>query len=246
MKQRSRNRHNSVVERLYRAHLRKLWLILALLSSPKLYSQADPDSRIVNQCSQIRELIVSASAFQYKNIMLEPRRKSHGYQSKDGWHFETTQFFTQLWWPGSTLCYIDFSEEKSDKQSRQTWQYVATIKNLASAAEAKQAFDRLNRQIDACRLPLNDSNIAVLKPLDFSKIADELPVAALDARLYPVKLLEPDTLQKGQEVVVMTAYEKSGKQYNAYMIVEFRWLNPIAKPIAVLADSAASKLQGLK
>ena len=86
----------------------------------------------------------------------------------------------------------------------------------------------------------------MLKPLDFNKIADELPVAALDARLYPVKLLEPDTLQKGQEVVVMTAYEKSGKQYNAYMIVEFRWLNPIAKPVAVLADSAASKQQGLK
>lgn len=228
------------------SHLCKLWVILGLLTSPKLYSQAYPDARIVSQCSQIRELIVSASAFQYKNIMLEPRRKSYGYQSKDGWHFETTQFFTKLWWPGSTLCYIDFSEEKSDQQYKQTWQYVATINNLASAGEAKQAFDRLNRQIEACRLPLNDSNIAVLKPLDFNKIADELPVAALDARLYPIKLLEPDTLQKGQEVVVMTAYEKLGKNYNAYMIVEFRWLNPIAKPVAVPADSAASKLQDLK
>ncbi|MCU0375352.1 MAG: hypothetical protein MUF24_08600 [Chitinophagaceae bacterium] len=217
-----------------------------LLFSPILYSQADTGLRTINQCSQIRELIVSASAYQFSNITLEPRRKSHGYQSKDNWHFETTQYFTRLWWPGSTICYIDFSEEKSTTQLKQTWQYVAAIKNMASAGEAKLAYERLNKQIAACRLPLNDSNIAVLKPLDFEKIEAELPVAALDARLYPVRLMEPDTLQKGQEVVVMTAYEKAGKQYNAYMIIELRWLNAIAKPVAALADSAVSRLPNPK
>jgi len=217
-----------------------------MVPSPNVYSQADTGLRGVSQCSQIRELIVSASAYQFNNITLEARRKSHGYQSKDGWHFETTQYFTRLWWPGSTFCYIDFSEEKSTNHSKQTWQYVAVIKNLASAGEAKIAFDRLNRQIAACRLPLGDSNITVLKPLDFDRIENELPVAALDARLYPIRLQEPDTLQKGQEVVVMTAYEKSGKLYNAYMIVEFRWLNPISKPVSVLADSAVSRLPAPK
>ncbi len=80
----------------------------------------------------------------------------------------------------------------------------------------------LNRQISDCRLPLNDSDIVVLKYIPMEKIKGELPVAALDARLYPITVKNADAVHPGQEVVIMTAYEKNGKWYSAYMIVEYR------------------------
>lgn len=64
---------------------------------------------------------------------------------------------------------LTLAKKKSTNHSKQTWQYVAVTKDLASASEAKLAFDLLNRQITDCRLPLGDSNITVLKPLDFDR-----------------------------------------------------------------------------
>ena len=71
-------------------------------------------------------------------------------------------------------------------------------------------------------MPLNDSNIVVLKHIPLEKIRGELPVAAIDARLYPITVKDADEASPGQEVVIMTAFEKTGRYYAAYMIVEYR------------------------
>ena len=99
---------------------------------------------------------------------------------------------------------------------------MAEFGNLKSREEAKQKFDYLNNQIAECRLPLSDTNITLLKPLPLEKIKDELPVAALDARLYPVTVKQSTAAEPGQEVVIMTAWERNSQLYTAYMIVEYR------------------------
>jgi hypothetical protein len=90
--------------------------------------------------------------------------------------------------------------------------------------DAKTKFELLNNQVAECQLFLSDTNITVLRPLPLSKIQDELPVAALDAKLFPVKVKDADAAQPGQEVVIMTAYERVGKLFSAYMIVEYRFV----------------------
>lgn len=185
---------------------------------------AQTDSVLHNPplCSAIREVIFSAHQHQFKNLMNTETKGSYGYQVQGSWRFETTQFETFLQWPGATKSYIDNSEERTDSSLHMIRQYVAEFKDLANTEEARRKFQLLNQQITECRILLADTNIAVLKPLALDKIRDDLPVAALDAKLYPVTIKEADAASSGQEVVIMTAYEKTGKYYNAYMIVEYR------------------------
>jgi hypothetical protein len=173
-------------------------------------------------CSTIREIIFSAHEKQFKNLMDATLKGSHGYQVRGSWRFESVQYETILQWPGATKSYIDNSEESTDSSFHLTRQYVAEFSNLLHADEARKKFELLNQQITECRILLADTNITVLKPLPLEKIKDDLPVAALDARLYPLTIKEADAASAGQEVVIMTAYEKSGKYFNAYMIVEYR------------------------
>lgn len=175
-----------------------------------------------NQCSVIREVIYSAHVKQFGNLILKELKGSHGYQVRGSWRFETVQYQSLLDWPGATKTYIDDSRENTDSTLTLTRQFVAEFAGLGSMEDARKKFDVLNRQITDCRLPLNDSNIAVLKPIPLHKIKDELPVAALDARLYPVSVQQADAASPGQEVVIMTAYEKIGRIFTAYMIVEYR------------------------
>lgn len=159
---------------------------------------------------------------QFENLILNELKGSHGYQVRGSWRFETTHYSSLIDWPGATKTYIDHSEEKTDSSLTFTRQFVAEFAGLGSMEDARKKFDVLNRQITDCLLPLNDSNIAVLKPIPLHKIKDELPVAALDARLYPVSVQQADAASPGQEVVIMTAYEKIGRIFTAYMIVEYR------------------------
>jgi hypothetical protein len=174
------------------------------------------------QCSPIREIIFSAHEKQFNNLMDREMKGSHGYQVRGSWRFETVQYESILMWPGATKSYIDNSEESTDSSHKIIRQYVAEFSGLKTLDDAKQKFELLNNQIAECRLFLSDTNITVLRPLPLSKIQDELPVAALDAKLFPVKVKDADAAQPGQEVVIMTAYERVGKLYNAYMIVEYR------------------------
>jgi hypothetical protein len=173
-------------------------------------------------CSSIREIIFSAHEKQFKNLMDAEMKGSYGYQVRGSWRFETTQYETILPWPGASKSYIDNSEERTDSSFQLTRQYVAEFKNLPTTEDARRKFELLNQQITDCRILLADTNITVLKPLPLDKIKDDLPVAALDAKLYPLTIKEADAASPGQEVVIMTAYEKSGRFYNAYMIVEYR------------------------
>ena len=186
------------------------------------YGQTVDSISPVNQCSAIREIIFSAHQKQFRNLMDKELKGSHGYQVRGSWRFESVQFASILEWPGATKSYIDNSEERTDSTYQLTRQYVAEFANLRSEEEARRKFELLNRQVAECRLPLGDSNIMVLRPLPLDKIEAELPVAAIDARLYPVRVKEADEAQPGQEVVIMTAYEKLGRLYSAYMIVEYR------------------------
>jgi hypothetical protein len=177
---------------------------------------------VIQQCSAIKEIIFSAYEKQFNNLMDKELKGSHGYQVRGTWRFETVQYASILEWPGATKSYIDNSEERTDSGFQLIRQYVAEYTGLPTADAARFRFEQLNRQVAECRVFLNDSNIHVLRPLALDKIQDELPVAALDAKLFPVTVREADAAQPGQEVVIMTAYERSGKLFNAYMIVEYR------------------------
>ncbi len=174
------------------------------------------------QCAAIRELIYSAYEKQFDNLLDKELKGSHGYQVRGSWRFETVQYQSLLDWPGATKTYIDDSRESTDSSSKIIRQFVAEFGTVKTREEAMQKFDFLNAQIAECRLPLSDTNITLLKPIPLEKIKDELPVAAIDARLYPVTVQQADAASPGQEVVIMTAYEKIGRIFSAYMIVEYR------------------------
>ena len=185
-------------------------------------AQAPDRTFAPTQCSAIREVIFSAHQKQFTNLLDKELKGSHGYQVRGTWRFETFQYASLLDWPGASKTYIDDSKESTDSSSKIIRQFVAEFGNLKSREEAKQKFDYLNSQIAECRLPLSDTNITLLKHLPLEKIKDELPVAAIDARLYPVRVKEATAAEAGQEVVIMTAYERNGQFYSAYMIVEYR------------------------
>ncbi len=176
----------------------------------------------IPQCAAIREVIFSASEKQFDNLMLDEGRGSHGYQVRGSWRFETVQYPSLLPWPGATRTYIDNSEESTDSSKKIIRQYVAEFAKITQEAAAIQKYKALNAQVAECRLPLGDSNIMVLKPIPLDKIKGDLPVAAIDATLYPVTIIAGTEASPGQEVVIMTAYEKIGRYYSAYMIVEYR------------------------
>jgi hypothetical protein len=186
------------------------------------YAQEVDRTFSATQCSAIREVIFSAHQKQFTNLLDKELKGSHGFQVRGTWRFETFQYASLLNWPGASKTYIDDSKESTDSSSKIIRQFVAEFGNLKSREEAKQKFDYLNNQIAECRLPLSDTNITLLKPLPLEKIKDELPVAALDARLYPVTVKQSTAAEPGQEVVIMTAWERNSQLYTAYMIVEYR------------------------
>lgn len=189
--------------------------------APAVPGQLAPKASLA-QCSAIREIIYSAHTGSFDNLLDMEMKGSHGYQVQGSWRFETVQYASLLQWPGAAKSYIDHSEEKTDSSHKLIRQFVAEYSGLKTAEEARGLFDMLNTQVSECRLPLSDTDIVVLKPLPKEKIKGDLPVAAIDARLYPVTIKKGDAARPGQEVVIMTAYEKNGKFYIAYMIVEYR------------------------
>lgn len=217
----------------------KVMVVFGLIVS-HAWAQQMETMVVVPQCSAIREIIYSAYEKQFNNLMDKTLKGSHGYQVRGSWRFETVQYATLLEWSGATKSYIDNSEEGTDTSYKLIRQYVAEFANLKTADEAKAKFLQLNNQIADCRLPLADTNVTLLKPLPLDKIEDELPVAALDAKLYPVRVKYADAAEAGQEVVVMTAWERNGKLYSAYMIVEYRLMQtgfPPMPPVPDIGDS---------
>ena len=211
-------RHRCVFEKIVASCFAILFLLQADAQSP----MRELNDFSYQQCSAIREIIFSAHEKQFDNLMDKEMKGSHGYQVQGSWRFETVQYESILIWPGATKSYIDNSEERTDSSHKMIRQYVAEFSGLKTLDAAKQKFDLLNNQVAECRLFLSDTNITVLRPLPLSKIQDELPVAALDAKLFPITIKDADAAQPGQEVVIMTAYERAGKLFSAYMIVEYR------------------------
>ena len=211
-------RHRCVFEKI----VASCFAILCLLQADAQSPMRELNDFSYQQCSAIREIIFSAHEKQFDNLMDKEMKGSHGYQVQGSWRFETVQYESILIWPGATKSYIDNSEERTDSSHKMIRQYVAEFSGLKTLDAAKQKFDLLNNQVAECRLFLSDTNITVLRPLPLSKILDEFPVAALDAKLFPVKIKDADAAQPGQEVVIMTAYERAGKLFSAYMIVEYR------------------------
>jgi hypothetical protein len=201
----------------------RMFTVIAFLTTFGISKAQEVDRTFAtNQCSAIREVIFSAHQKQFANLLDKELKGSHGYQVQGTWRFETFQYASLLDWPGASKTYIDDSRESTDSSSKIIRQFVAEFGQLKNRDEARQKFDYLNAQIIECRLLLSDTNITVLKPLPLEKIKDELPVAALDAKLYPVTIKQSSEAEPGQEVVIMTAWERNGQYYTAYMIVEYR------------------------
>lgn len=203
-------------------NVRWIYTVILVLVYGLSFGQQPDQAYATGQCSAIREVIYSAYEKQFNNLLDKELKGSHGYQVRGTWRFETFQYQSLLDWPGATKTYIDDSRESTESSSKMIRQFVAEFGPVKTREEAKQKFDLLNAQIAECRLPLSDTNITLLKPLPLDRIKDELPVAALDARLYPVRVKEATAAEPGQEVVIMTAFERNGQLYSTYMIVEYR------------------------
>lgn len=199
-------------------------LVLLLHGLPGLWAQLRPPEvvRGVQQCAAIRNLLYEASEKQLTTLIAEEGRGSRGYQTYGTWQFETVQFSSILNWEGASRTYIDHSEERTDSTYTLYRQFVAEYAPLPTAEEGRRFFDLLNTQIGDCKVFLKDTQLLLLQPVPLHKIQDELPVAALDARLYPVQVPEEREAQNNQQVNIMTAYERRGRSYSAYMIVEYR------------------------
>lgn len=174
------------------------------------------------QCAAIRNLLYEASEKQFKTLIAQEGRGSRGYQTHGSWHFESVQYSSKIAWAGASRTYIDHSEERTDTTHTLYRQFVAEYAPLPTLEEGRRFFELLNLQITDCRIMLKDTNLLLLQPVPLHKIQDELPVAALDARLYPVQVPEERGALHNQQVNIMTAYEKRGRAYAAYMIVEYR------------------------
>lgn len=173
------------------------------------------------QCATIRELVYAAANHQFETILLDREKGSFGYQTLGSWRFETTQFASLINWEGASKSFIDQSIETTDS-SRYSRQFVAAYENITTYDASLQQFYLLNQQINDCKWFLNDSNILILKPLPDNKLPPSLPPGLLQAKVYPVTIInEAENNPSNFDLTIMTAIEKIKNKFSVYLIVEY-------------------------
>lgn len=197
-----------------------LSIILILFSDNQLlFGQiilTDSD-HVTRQCSLIRELVSIGRKQHFAPIQKNEIGSTRGYKTDGSWEFKTTRYDAELHWPGANRNYLENYIDNTDTSNATTWQYIAEYTHVFSAASAKDIYIYLNRQIQGCRFPLDDSTAVDFEPLPDSMLPPDRPAILETASIYNLPVLG---LDKNSTIHVMVGIEKRVNDYNVCLIVE--------------------------
>lgn len=181
-------------------------------------SQLPSDSnRVTRQCSLIRELVSIGQQDHFASILDREIGSTRGYLPNGTWEFATIRYGSTMQWPGANRTYLENYNDKTDTGRRDTWQYIAEYNRISSAAAAAGIYAYLNKQIEGCRFPLNDSIDIDFEPLPASMLPPDRPAMLETASLYNLPMLGLDS---NSTIHVMVGMEKRSNSYNVSLIVE--------------------------
>lgn len=212
-------------------------LLLALMPffSLKLSAQILPSDtvRVSKQCSLIRELVTIGLEKHFATIQLQQTGSTYGYMPNGAWEFATLRYDADLKWPGANRSYLENYTDKTLAAETVSWQYVAEYNRLPNAAVAQRMYTYLNRQIEGCQFPINDSIQVDFEPLPSDSLPKDRPAMLETASLYGLPSLEKPT---ASSIHVMVGMEKrSNDNYNVCLIVENVVKATASKPSSVAA-----------
>lgn len=177
-----------------------------------------PDTnRVSRQCSLIRELITIGQQNHFATIMDREIGSTRGYRPNGSWEFATIRYDATMQWPGANRTYLENYNDKTDTAHSDTWQYIAEYTRIPNAAAATGIYAYLNKQIQGCRFPLNDSVDIDFEPLPASMLPPDRPAMLETASLYNLPMLGLDS---NSTIHVMVGMEKRTNSYNVSLIVE--------------------------
>ena len=199
----------------------RLLAIAIIVSTSQLLtaqSQLPPDSnRVTHQCSLIRELITIGQQNHFSTIQDREIGSTRGYQPSGAWEFATIRYGSTMQWPGANRAYLENYNDKTDTGRSDTWQYIAEYNRIPNAAAATGIYAYLNKQIEGCHFPLNDSTDIDFEPLPASMLPPDRPAMLETASLYNLPVLGLDA---NSTIHVMVGMEKTANRYNVSLIVE--------------------------
>jgi hypothetical protein len=200
------------------------WLFTLLITAGFVKSEATgqpqlpPDSnRVTRQCSLIRELISIGHQQHFAPIVDREIGSTRGYQPSGAWEFATIRYGSTMQWPGANRTYLENYNDKTATGIANTWQYIAEYNRITSATAAIGIYNYLNKQIEGCRFPLNDSTDIDFEPLPLSMLPPDRPAMLETASLYNLPRLGLDA---NSTIHVMVGMEKRANSYNVSLIVE--------------------------
>lgn len=206
-------------------HFQRLASPIILLTVAQLTLAQQAISSVTHQCSLIRELVTAGREQHFATIRNNEIGSTRGYQTDGRWEFKTTRYDAMLHWPGANRNYLENYTDNTDTSNATTWQYIAEFTHVPNAAAAKDIYTFLNRQIEGCRFPLDDSTAIDFEPLPENMLPPDRPAILETASLYNLPVLG---LDKNSTIHVMTGMEKRGYEYNVALIIE----NVVRKPLA--------------
>ncbi len=193
---------------------------MVLLSANKiLFAQTTlaENDHVTRQCSLIRELVTAGREQHFAPFQRNEIGSTLGYKTDGSWEFKTTRYDADLRWPGANRNYLENYTDRTDTGTATTWQYIAEYTHVPNMASAKDIYTYLNRQIEGCQFPLDDSTAVDFEPLPDSMLPHDRPAILETASLYNLPAL---ALDKNSTIRVMVGMEKRLYDYNVCLIVE--------------------------
>jgi hypothetical protein len=194
---------------------RPLFILFFLFIACQVFAQ--DSSKVTRQCSLLRELVTEGHEQHFAPIVKNEIGSTRGYKVDGSWEFLTTRYDAMLQWPGANRNYLENYTDRTDSGRQVTWQYIAEYTHVPSASSAKNIYTYLNRQIEGCRFPLDDSTNIEFEPLPDSMLPKDRPAILETASLYNLPVLG---LDKTSTIHVMVGMEKRRDEYNVCLIVE--------------------------
>lgn len=210
-----------------RTILRRFFIVIILIGSwQTLLAQITTNDSdfIARQCVLLRELVFVGQQQHFAPIQDKEIGSTRGYRTDESWGFTTTRYDANLRWPGANRNYLEYYTDKTDTSSLVTWQYIAEYTHVLNATTARGIYAYLNRQIEGCSFPLNDSTTINFSPLPDSMLPADRPAMLETASLYNLPVLG---LDKNSTIHVMTGMEKRINDYTVCLIIE----NVVKKPM---------------
>ena len=194
-------------------------LLTAIHFQLKAAAQVSPADtvRVSKQCSLIRELVTLGMEKHFAPIQLQQIGSTYGYMPNGAWEFATLRYDADLKWPGANRSYLENYTDRTTTAQSDTWQYIAEFTRLPNSLAATSMYLYLNRQIEGCSFPINDSLEVDFRPLPADSLPADRPASLETASLYGLPSLEKPS---ASVVHVMVGMEKRTNGYNVSLIVE--------------------------